>query len=160
MTGRRTILILALLTPALVWPQPSGDWRRQLVACLEVPESAARLSCLEAVARQVADSPTVSVVAETARGRPSTPASAVEDDPVTASAPVTVEAAVLHARQRARGQWLLELDNGQTWTELQRGRVRFRPGMVVRIEPGFTGSHLLTTEEGSVVRVRPVDGGG
>jgi len=143
-----TVLLLAVL------PVAADELRERLRVCLEIEDAQARLACLETAARSGpagAGSPSSSSPANDAtRSEPRPHPEAADPEP----AEQTIQAVVQRTDRRPRGEWVLYLDNGQVWTELERGRAHFRPGMPVRIERAFMGSHLLTTEGGVVVRVR------
>jgi hypothetical protein len=60
-------------------------------------------------------------------------------------------------RQRPRGEYLFELDNGQTWTESSPGRGQYQAGMAVRIERTALGAYMLSTRSGRATRVRRLE---
>ncbi len=57
-----------------------------------------------------------------------------------------ITAKIVELAQKIRGQWILTLDNGQVWTEVESGRKRYHVGQTVNIKPGFMNSHTLTIE--------------
>jgi hypothetical protein len=67
-----------------------------------------------------------------------------------------VEANITEARTIARGKWLLKLDNGQTWQEVEPGRNRYKPGLPVTIESGFMGSYTLKTKGKKARKFKPI----
>lgn len=50
--------------------------------------------------------------------------------------------------RRPRGEYVFYLGNGQIWTELEKGRARYRAGMAVEIERTPLGAYILSTESG------------
>lgn len=68
-----------------------------------------------------------------------------------------ITAKIVELAQKIRGQWILTLDNGQVWTEVESGRKHYHVGQTVDIKPGFMNSHTLTIESigsGKFKRVR------
>ncbi len=57
-----------------------------------------------------------------------------------------ITAKIVELAQKIRGQWILTLDNGQVWTEVESGRKHYHVGQTVNIKPGFMNSHTLTIE--------------
>jgi len=68
-----------------------------------------------------------------------------------------IETAIVRLEERPYGHRVFHLDNGQVWTEVQPGRVRYRRGDLVRIERAVLGSFMLSVEGRRASRVRRVE---
>lgn len=68
-----------------------------------------------------------------------------------------IVAKVASVSERPRGELLLKLDNGQTWTQTERRLgTLIKEGETVTISRGALGSFMLTSEAGVATRVRRV----
>ncbi|MBX5462176.1 MAG: hypothetical protein IRZ28_13940 [Steroidobacteraceae bacterium] len=66
-----------------------------------------------------------------------------------------IVAKVTSVSERPRGELLLKLDNGQTWTQTERRLgTLIKEGETVTISRGALGSFMLTSEAGVATRVR------
>jgi len=66
-----------------------------------------------------------------------------------------IVAKVSSVSERPRGELLLKLDNGQTWTQTERRLgTLIKEGETVTISRGALGSFMLTSEAGVATRVR------
>lgn len=70
----------------------------------------------------------------------------------------SLTATIVSLRTLADGRWLLDLDNGQQWRQVETARLALKPGDRIRIREAALGSFLLQREAGGRgIRVRRVD---
>jgi hypothetical protein len=66
-------------------------------------------------------------------------------------------ARVVGVTGRGKGDYRIELDNGQVWAETQRtGGDAPAAGETVTLRPGMMGSYFLTREAGLALRVKRI----
>jgi hypothetical protein len=72
-----------------------------------------------------------------------------------AAKPANLVAMVDSVSERAGGELLLKLDNGQSWVQAQRkAGARIKAGEHVTIARGAFGGYLLSSDSGATMRVR------
>jgi hypothetical protein len=71
--------------------------------------------------------------------------------------PRELKATVAKVSTRPYGELVLELDNGQVWEQPEtKYNFVIKPGQSVTIKPAKLGSFMLTSDDGSVTRIRRV----
>jgi hypothetical protein len=154
--GRRSVgaeswksLVAGVLLTASIAPAAADALRGEMLRCTELTAPDARLACFDAVADALRPPRSLHDF-----GRDSMPTSRSADGEPGAEAMGAIIAAV---RQRPRGEYVFELDNGQTWTESSPGRGQYQVGMPVRIERTPLGAYMLSTRGGRATRVRRLE---
>lgn len=154
----RSVLRLAacLLTATAALPVGAATLQDGLRRCAGLTDDHERLACYDALAAEFAATADTVPAADDALPRQSPPRGA-KDEPAAPATPERLTARIERLDRRPRGEWVFHLSNGQTWTELETGRARYRPGMTVTIERTTLGGYILSTEAGRATRVRRVD---
>jgi hypothetical protein len=171
-------LLLAVTTPAFAQELPQS-----VLACSDIQPDSNRLACFDreiarhksvsgnvaptqvAPAQAVPPPPTVATM-------PPQNAKAKEDEfgvsgqlarkrkeaEAKVETPLAeLRAAVLKVKDKAYGERVFELDNGQIWEEIEKkNALSIKAGQQVRITPGAIGSYFLTADSGATTRVRRV----
>lgn len=71
------------------------------------------------------------------------------------SGPRSVAARLTTVKQRPDGKWLLDLDNGQRWTQVDRSPgLILKSGDTVTIKEGKLGGYMLASQSGLTTRVK------
>lgn len=155
-----------LVTPALL-PAAAPD---PLEACYRLPDGAPRLACFNREMQRrhggaaITSAPRSSGASASAAPLPgergtanhvTAPAQARRQRPLRpAERPSVVGARIARLLPQAHGEYLFELDNGQTWEQTEYvAHLYLRPQQSVQIVPGLFGSYFLTTAHGPRVRV-------
>ena len=158
-----------LATPVLLPAAPDP-----LEACYRLPDGAPRLACFNremqrrhsggAITRAPGASAATASAPEResapdereAAGNATKPARVQRQRPLRpAERPTVVAARIARLLPQAHGEYLFELDNGQTWEQTEYvEHLHLRPQQSVQIVPGMFGSYFLTTAHGPRVRVR------
>ncbi|MGK0260705.1 MAG: hypothetical protein ACI96M_004158 [Candidatus Azotimanducaceae bacterium] len=129
-------------------------------SCISIDNNQARLACFDQSATEAL--PKEAHLSLESAAKKSTPAVNTTSKlppkmtPRQAQEEFKVVANITEARTIARGKWLLKLDNGQTWQEVEPGRNRYKPGLQVTIESGFMGSYTLQTKGKRARKFRPI----
>lgn len=152
-------LAAALLAAAAIQPALAGDdLSQRIAACTREQDAARRLACFdraaapEAPAAQKMDATQDFGVhgSELARNRD-------DDDPQQDSTPKRISATVTGIEKRARGEFVVTLDNGQVWAQKEVGAYfPLKVGDSVSILAGTLGSHrlIVANRATAVTRVR------
>ena len=153
-----------LATPVLLPAAPDP-----LEACYQLPDGAPRLACFNremqrrhsggAITRAPAASATAASTSDEreAASNATKPARVQRQRPLRPAEqrPSVVAARIARLLPQAHGEYLFELDNGQTWEQTEYvEHLYLRPHQSVQIVPGMFGSYFLTTAHGPRVRVR------
>ena len=155
-----------LATPVLLPAAPDP-----LEACYQLPDGAPRLACFNRE-MQRRHSGGANAPATHSSGTSVTTASAPDEREAASNAtkparvqrqrplrpaerPSVVAARIARLLPQSHGEYLFELDNGQTWEQTEYvEHLYLRPQQSVQIVPGMFGSYFLTTAHGPRVRVR------
>jgi hypothetical protein len=79
------------------------------------------------------------------------------ENPEWPQTPQLLTARVKRVSERAHGEYLIELDNGQVWVEtLRTGGIAPNTGDTVTIKSGSLGSFYLKGESGLALRVKRI----
>jgi hypothetical protein len=156
------MIALMIMAGAVAFPTAADTLHAEVLRCAEVSQAEVRLDCFDGLAaglRGVAvpapssaatpDRPTLQPPSDF--GRDSLPTTRATDGEPTIEA---IDAVVTAVRRRPRGEYVFELSNGQTWTELSPGRGRYEAGISVRIERTTLGGYMLSTPTARATRVR------
>lgn len=166
-------LLLVLAAPAFAQSEPSRPERpaayEAVVRCRAVSEEAARLRCFDAAvaALQAATESRDVVVVDRAQVResrrrlfglalPSLPifgGGADEEDEEEVS---SIESPVASAYQQGYGRWVVRLEDGSVWAQVDNQMIAGRPraGDPVRVQRGAMGSYMMRVRGQPAVRVR------
>ena len=153
MTTVYSTLAAALLATAAIQPALAGDdLSQRIAACTREQDDARRLACFDRAAAPSADATQDFGVhgSELARNRD-------DDDPKQDSTPKRISATVAGVEERARGELVVALDNGQVWAQKEAGPYfPIKVGDAVSIIAGTLGSHKLVvaSRATAVTRVR------
>lgn len=154
-----------LATPVLLPAAPDP-----FEACYQLPDGAPRLACFNremqrrhgggAITRPPGASATTASAPDEreAAGHVSKPPSVQRQRPLRpAERPTVVGARIARLLPQAHGEYVFELDNGQTWEQTEYvEHLYLRPQQSVQIVPGMFGSYFLTTAHGPRVRVQRI----
>ena len=125
-------------------------------ACAQEPDSLRRLVCYDQVAGRSATGATPAVTPNVApmpvaAASPTAPAAKA---PPAASRREDVTATVTHVKRRADGRYVVTLDNGDVWSEVEtKERFNVNEGDTVTVRTELLGTHYLHTDAGADVRV-------
>jgi len=165
------LTVVAIASPAAAQPKVEGGAQiiQKLVDCRNTPDDAAQLACY----RQAADA---LVLAEAAGdivvvGREdarkvrrqafglSLPSLSLFDKGESEEEVSTVSGEVRTARQDATGRWILKLDSGATWTQVDAIPLRRSPkaGMPVMITKAALGSYKMKVGDQHAVRAKRIE---
>jgi hypothetical protein len=117
--------------------------------CISIASNQARLACFDQSAAEAMPKKSTPAVNTTSKLPPKKTPREVQKE-------FKVAANIIEARTIARGKWLLKLDNGQTWQEVEPGRNRYKPGLPVTIQSGFMGSYTLKTKGKKARKFKPI----
>jgi len=67
-----------------------------------------------------------------------------------------LKAQIVGVSERARGELVITLDNGQIWAQTQASFARVKPTDTVTIEQGVLGAFILSTSTHSSMKVRRI----
>lgn len=158
-----SFLFSLLLSPLMTGSAQAAPLMVDVQGCITIPNDSARLACYDnsaahdsakeqrpsaAIAAPVA--PVVPVILTITSELPQ------KITPRQAQTQFKVIATISEAKTVARGKWLLKLDNGQTWKEIEPGRNRYKVGQQVTIESGFMGSYSLRSGKTRARKFKPV----
>lgn len=145
-------------------PRPAA--LQALVACREVAADGARLACFDraAAALDAAEQSGEVVVVDRERVRATRRDLFGFDLPSIAAftgrgveepADESIQSTLVSASS-INGQWVVTLENGSTWRQIDTGRpsIRTRPGTEVRIRRAAMGSYLMSVDGSRGIRVR------
>jgi len=162
---------LALASPAQAQPGPAGGavMLRNLAGCGKIADRAAQLDCYrraaDALVRAEADGAIVVVDREDARTVRrqsfglSLPSLALFDKGAPEAELNSVAGQVRSARQDNTGRWVLKLDSGATWAQVESTPIRKDPkaGTPVTISRAALGSYKMKIGDQQGVRVKRVE---
>lgn len=172
MTTASALLVTAVLASSAAAQPKAGagpEVLQQLVACRDAPNDAAQLACYrqatEALVRAeaagdvvVVDRGEVRKLRQQAFGF-SLPSLSLFDKGESEAELNSVAGQVRSARQDPTGRWVLQLDNGGTWTQVDTTPLRTTPkgGMPVVITRAALGSYKMKVGDQAAVRARRVE---
>lgn len=148
--GMASLVSLAAHPAAVASPASTAELSRQLEACRAILQDRRRLECFDAIdpGSRAAQSPAAVTDSRDAQaerfGDEFLRRERADDRAVVES----ISAVLKRVETRPRGEYVFYLDNGQVWTELEKGRARYRQGMAVDIERTPLGAYMLSTESG------------
>ena len=128
--------------------------------CASITEPAPRLACYDALWPPAAPVATATPASTASTGFGFTPeqARARSTSDATPEAQRVLQATVSSLRQRATGEFVATMDNGQVWVQAEvNSKARLQPGNVVTIRRGVLGYYLLVTPGGIGTRVRRIE---
>lgn len=154
------LLVSATALPAQVVRGPPSY--EALMTCRTIADDAARLACFDGNAAALADAARSGDVVVTDRegARPSWrslfgfgAARTAEEQGEDVS---EIETRVASAGQMASGRWIIVMENGQRWRQLDTRRLVTdpRPGHAVRIRRAALGSFLANIDGQTAIRVQ------
>lgn len=172
---RRAAVALAAL-PLCAWPayaQPSMEGRAALVQkladCRKVADDTARLACFDttAAALEQAEAKGDIVVVDRAQAQQvrrqafgfRLPSLSVFDRGDKPEEVDSIESQITTARTDPNGKWILQLEDGSTWTQIDVDSPSMKPraGMPVKIRKATMGSFLLSVDGRRAFRARRTD---
>jgi hypothetical protein len=151
------LLLPALLLGglAIARAQAPAGLDAELARCAAAADSTARLACYDKLAGAHATSASPATTAPATAGAgagaaetaPSAAEFGVRGGPLQAKRDPVREkrllAVVSNVSTRPRGELVVKLDNGQTWTQIQPANYPLKPGDHVEIDVAALGSYLL-----------------
>lgn len=172
---RRAAVVLAA-SALCVWPayaQPSMGGRAALVQkladCRKVADDSARLACFDAAATALeqAEAKGDIVVVDRAQAQQvrrqafglSLPSLSVFDRGDKPEQVNSIESVITAARADSTGRWVLTLEDGSTWTQIEVDPPAIKPkaGKPVRVRKAPMGGFLLNVDGQHALRVRRTD---
>lgn len=157
--------LLSSLAPALAAAQPEAQAVRQLSECRKLGADAARLACYDAAAQAleaatargdivVVERDQVREVRRQAFGFALPSLSLFDGGKDETMADITLK--VVSASRGGDGKWLLRLEGGQVWRQIDTTELaRYpKPGGTVTISRAALGSYKLSTGGAAAIRVR------
>jgi hypothetical protein len=166
------ILAIAFVASAAqAQPKPQGESSvvQRLVACRDLTDDAAQLACYrqatEALVRAQSGGDIVIVDREDARTVRrqafglSLPSLSLFEKGESDESLNTLVSQVRAARQDSAGRWIVQLDDGATWTQVETLPLRTAPkaGMPVTISRAALGSYKMKVGEQRAVRARRIE---
>jgi hypothetical protein len=168
--------VLALCTLGAFAGMAWGQSADEPSPCASVTEDRSRLQCYDAQEAMKAQRRAAAVASPTPAPTaaltpaPASPSSdfglqgealakkrAAEAPKDVPAKPERLVARVKAVTGRGKGEYRIELDNGQLWMETQRtGGDAPEPGETVTIRPGMLGSYFMEREAGLALRVKRV----
>jgi hypothetical protein len=119
---------------------------KQAPQCSGLIDDSQRLACYDAAFGKPAPAPPLAPAAPAAVTKPAT------SPPVKTS--VEASARIVKLDKRADSRFVVTLDNGQSWLQLERdSSVEVAVGDTVTVLGGLFGSHFLVTRSGARVRI-------
>lgn len=160
---------LGLLTAPALLPAAPDPFE----ACYQLPDGAPRLACFNREMQRrhgggaITPAPPSSGASATAASAPGEHEAARhaatpervrrQHPPRSAERRSAVGARITRLLPQSHGEYLFELDNGQTWEQTEYvAHLYLRPQQSVEIVPGMFGSYFLTTAHGPRVRVHRI----
>ena len=174
---RHMLLIAALIAAssqsALAQPRGEAVQRPELfealVRCRAIADDTARLQCFDnaAAALQTAAERREVVVVDRAQVResrrrlfglalPRLPIFGGAADDEDEEEIRSIESNIVSAYQAAYGRWVVRLEDGSTWAQVDDNLIAARPraGQTVRVNRGALGSYMMRVNNQPAVRVR------
>jgi hypothetical protein len=143
-------VVVLVLGPQSLWAVASGV-TESVHACTQEPDDVKRLACYDNAAGR-AQSPAVAINQPTAA--PKTLERPVAQTPAAPPKAAEITASITHITRRADGRYVMTLDNGQIWSEVEtKERFSVNKGDTVTIRSELLGAHYLRTPLGADVRV-------
>lgn len=169
----KTVALLSLLlaSTAEAQPRPAGGsaMLQQLVDCGKAADDAAQLACYrraaDALVRAEAEGAVVIVDREEARTVRrqafglSLPSLSLFDKGESEEELSTLVGQARAVRQDSTGRWIVQLDSGATWTQVEATPLRTTPkvGMRVTVTKAALGSYMMKIGDQHAVRARRVE---
>lgn len=158
-----TLLFSLLFSPLTTGSVQAASLMVDVQDCITVSNDTARLTCYDKSAAHHSakqQRPSASIAAPAASVTTVAPVITSElpqkTTPRQAQTQFKVIAIISEAKTVTRGKWLLKLDNGQTWREVEPGRNRYKVGQQVTIESGFMGSYSLQSGNARARKFKPI----
>ena len=175
----RMLLVAAGLSVALIplststmaaEPKPTRSERMtQLVLCRSIAVEAQRLACFDrevaaldaAESRQdvvIVDRAQITKTRRTLFGLTLPNLSVFGDDHPDSEGMARIEGTLKSARQNPYGKWILELDDGAKWIQIDSREIALdpRPGQPIKIRRAGLGSYMANVNGQTGIRVRRV----
>jgi hypothetical protein len=139
---------LALLISAPALAQQASDTTVDIARCMDIPESAERIRCYDALADQVRarkPAPVKEAAVESfGKGKDPDAARVVDTEEGRAELHDRIEA----LRQTPTGRWIVTLASGQVWQQTVSSTYMLRTGMDVRIfRSRFGNGYRLSAQD-------------
>ena len=163
-------LVLAGAMTAVAGAQPKAEGRaaivQKLVDCRKIADGAARLACYDeaATALDQAEAKGDIVVVDRDQARKvrrqafgfSLPSISLFEKGETQEELENITGVVQTARQNGMGQWIIKLEDGAVWAQIDANEVFKTPkqGMAVKIRKASLGSYLMTVDNQRAFRAR------
>jgi hypothetical protein len=176
MTLTRAAMVLAALAVALggaAVAQPKGESRaavvQKLVDCRKITDDAQRLACYDqaTAAFDQAEAKGDVVVVDREQARKvrrqafgfSLPSISLFEKGETQEEIENTTGVVSTARQNGMGQWIVKLEDGAVWAQIDSHEVNRtpKPGMPVKIRKAALGSFLMSIDNQGAFRARRVE---
>ena len=142
---------------------------QKLADCRKVADDAARLACFDAAAAALeqAEAKGDIVVVDRAQAQQvrrqafgfRLPSLSVFDRGDKPEEVDSIESSIVSARTEPTGKWVLKLEDGSTWTQIDVDSPSIKPkaGMPVRVRKATMGSFLLSVDGQRAFRARRTD---
>jgi hypothetical protein len=146
-------------------------YAQQAPRCSDLYDDAQRLACYDAAFGKPARSSSAAAAPRAPAAAPASastappavraapvapPAAVAQPAPRAAAEPKNVSATISEVARRADGRFVVTLDNGQVWAQLERDTaVEVAAGDKVTVRRGMLGSNILVNRAGLQAKVTP-----
>lgn len=164
---KHSILFLSSIFTCLVMPSVSyakndSDLLINLRHCSKISNNDARLNCFDKLIPRTTKQIITAVTTVAAPPQPpKVKSKSVEQKQIDNFAkehlkkskeeqgPSSIVSTIIKAKQLLRGQWVIELENGQKWQQKDTARIKLKVGNKIRLDKGALGAVYLYKEDSS-----------
>lgn len=148
--------IFVYLTSLAVFAKTDSNLLLNLTHCSTISSGDARLACFDKLVPHRAKQPAVpvSVVALPIVDKKLSEKKHVDNfakehlkKNKKEQGPSSLFSTVIKVKQLLRGQWVIDLENGQRWQQKDTARIKFKVGNKVRLDKGAMGAVYLYQED-------------
>jgi hypothetical protein len=132
-------------------PSSSAALPQSIRRCIDIDQDLERLACYDAAASRPAERRSSQATAEQSFG-----AAPGRTDPKRGEEVSSIQARVAALRERADGSLVIELENGQAWSQEEVTTLLLKVGDVVTISRGALRSYRLVTPTRRSARVKRI----
>lgn len=155
-------ILVCLIIPSVSYAKKDSDLLRNLRHCSTISSNDARLICFDKlIPRTTKQTITAVTTVATLPQPPKVKGKSAEQKQIDNFAkehlkkskeeqgPSSIVSTVIKAKQLLRGQWVIDLENGQKWQQKDTARIKLNVGNKVRLDKGALGAVYLYKEGSS-----------